>query len=371
MAAAQELPQTHRALILTSTTAPPEIKTIPTPHAVPGSVVVRMQVCNVVSYASKIYNGTLNFPLLIPSVIGSSGIGRIVTVGPDATSLKPGQLVLVDSFIRARDNPSVAFLLGIHEGFSDGSRVLARGEWRDATYAEYAKLPLENCYPLDESKLLSHGLGYTIEELADISRLAVPYGGLADIDIKAGETVIVAPATGPFGGAAVRVALAMGARVIAMGRNAEVLKRIKENNERVEVVPITGDAEGDLKALKQFGPIDAYFDISPPAAAESTHLRSAMLALEHGGRVSLMGGIRSDISIPHALVVHQELQLKGKWMYSREQMRGLIKMVEGGILKIGSGSGRIVQKFALEDWHKAFEAAEGTLGTEKLAIILP
>jgi NADPH:quinone reductase-like Zn-dependent oxidoreductase len=91
------------------------------------------------------------------------------------------------------------------------------GEWRDWTYAEYAKVPLENCFPLDEARLLGSvetgGLGYSLENLTQIPRLLVPHGGLADIKLQAGETIIIAPATGMFGGRAVEVALAMGAKV--------------------------------------------------------------------------------------------------------------------------------------------------------------
>lgn len=92
-----------------------------------------------------------------------------------------------------------------------------RGEWRDWTYAEYAKVPLENCFPLDEERLLGPieegGLGYRVENLTQIPRLLVPNGGLKDINLQAGETIIIAPATGMFGGRAVDVALAMGAKV--------------------------------------------------------------------------------------------------------------------------------------------------------------
>jgi hypothetical protein len=91
------------------------------------------------------------------------------------------------------------------------------GEWRDWTYAEYAKVPLENCVLLDETRLLgpieNGGLGYNVENLTQLHRLLVPYGGLRDIQLQAGETIIIAPATGAFGGRAVEVALAMGAQV--------------------------------------------------------------------------------------------------------------------------------------------------------------
>jgi len=106
---------------------------------------------------------------------------------------------------------------------------------------------LENCSVLDEKRLLGlveeGGLGYQLESLLYIATLLVPYGGLRDINLLAGETIIIAPATGSFGGAAVHVALAMGARVIAMGRNVDTLQRINALSERVEVVPITGDVQ--------------------------------------------------------------------------------------------------------------------------------
>lgn len=109
------------------------------------------------------------------------------------------------------------FLLTRLKGFSDGSKKLMSGEWRDWTYAEYAKVPLENCIPLDEERLLGSvengGLGYSTDNLAQIHRLLVAYGGLNDIGLQAGQTVVIAPATGMFGGRAVEVALAMGAQV--------------------------------------------------------------------------------------------------------------------------------------------------------------
>jgi threonine dehydrogenase-like Zn-dependent dehydrogenase len=268
--------------------------------------------------------------------------------------------------------------MGIHEGHTSGSQKLMRGEWKDATYAEYAKLPLENVYPLDEKRLLGKkeggGLGLELEDLCDLSRLAVPMGGLSDIGVKPGETVIVAPATGPFGGAAVMVAVALGARVIAMGRNLVALERIKEMNERVGTVQITGDMAADLAALQKFGKIDAYFDISPPEAQDSTHLKSAILALRHGGRVSLMGGIGGDIAIPHRAVMHRDLKLKGKWMYDKENVQDLIKMVEIGVLKLGGGEAcgqKVVGKFGLEEWDKAFTAAGENASSGGKALIKP
>ena len=376
MSSTPELPKSQRALVLHSTNEPPKVEVIPTPQPTPGSVIVRILVASVLPYTREIYDGTRQYAFPIPLVIGSSAIGRVAAVGPDTTFLKPGQLVHVDVFARGRDDPTALFLFGVHEGFTEGSKKLMHGEWRDATYAEYAKMPLENCDALDETRLLGSprdgGLGYNIEDLQCISALLVPYGGLRDIDLKAGETVVIAPATGAFGGAAVLVALAMGARVIAIGRNVEALKKVAARSERIEAVPMTGDVQKDMEALREFGPADAFLDISPPAAAKSTHIKSGILSLRHSGRVSLMGGFREDIAIPYSAVMHRNLVLRGKWMYDREYIRALIKMVEIGVLKLGEGAGcKTIGKFELEDWKTAFDTAAENPGMGMQALITP
>ena len=85
-------------------------------------------------------------------------------------------------------------------GFTEGSAKLMRDVFRDWSYAEYCRAPLENLTVLNEAHLTSPqqdgGLGYSLSQLAYASAMMVPYGGLRDIELRAGQTVIVAPATG-------------------------------------------------------------------------------------------------------------------------------------------------------------------------------
>ena len=236
------------------------------------------------------------------------------------------------------------------------------GEWRDSSFAEYVKAPLENCILLPEERLCGGvdrgGLGYEIPQLLAMGKMMVAFGGLRDIRLEAGQTVIVATATGPFGGAAVMVALAMGARVIAMGRNEDTLRTLKGLSERVETVRITGDSAEEIAALAKFGPADAYFDISPPEAVRSSHVRSAMMSLRNGGRVSFMSGFLGDVPLPLRVVMVKDLKLHGKWMYSRDDMVLLVKMVEIGILRLGEESGQHVRGvFGLEEWKEALDVS--------------
>ena len=311
---ASTLPSTMQALVQEVYAEPLKVKDIATPEATPGAAIVRVEIANIVSYMRDIYNGKRKYPYPTPLVVGSSALGRVVAVGPDATSLQPGQLVFVDAVIRGRDDPGAVFLSGVIEGGSEGSKKLMRGEWRNSTFAQYVKAPLECCIPLDEKKLTAKpedgGQGYDLARLAYVSMLLVPFGGFRSINVQPGETVIIAPATGGFGGAAVHMALALGARVIALGRNTESLAKLKKLSDRVETVRMTGNLDEEIAALAKIGKADAFLDISPPAAANSTHMKASILSLRHGGRVSLMGGIRSDVSLPYHFIMRNDITIK-------------------------------------------------------------
>ncbi|KAF4495132.1 alcohol dehydrogenase [Fusarium agapanthi] len=375
MATTAALPKTHRALVLHSTQNPYDISVVTqdTPQPCPGSAVIRVLSAGVLTYADRVYSGRKPYPYPEPFVIGSSAIGRVVAVGRDATSLKPGQLVFFDSFIQARDNPNSLILHGLSGGFDTASNKLMEGEWRDGTYAEYAKVPLENCFPLDENRLTNNraegGLGYSMADLAYLWTISVPFGGLQDIAIRSGEKVIISPAAGTFGSAAVLAALAMGAQVIAVGRNPETLSKVKAlDPERIRTVLNTGHVENDVTELTKDGPADAFFDISPGKAITSTHFKSCILSLRRGGRVSLMGA-HEELKLPTQSIMLNDITVKGKWMYTKDDMRNMVKLVEAGHLKLGAV--QTVGNFPMEKFAEAFEKAAKISGPLSHVIISP
>ncbi|KPM43240.1 hypothetical protein AK830_g3338 [Neonectria ditissima] len=250
------------------------------------------------------------------------------------------------------------------ESLDEGSQALSRVEWRDSTYAEYAKLPLENCHPLDEQRLLGEakdgGLGYSLEDLSHLFSMLIPFGGLADIDVKAGETIIIAPATGRYGSAAVHVALAIGARVIAIGRNGTVLSQLGAISSRLSTVRVTNDIDADTEALRSVAPkgVDAFWDMSPPVAGSSTHFRSCLNVLKNGGRITLMGSVASGVSFSYMDLLMGKLTIKGTWMCTRDETIRLLRMVESGALPLGAKAGMgPVRSFRLEQWKEALDAA--------------
>ncbi|KAI1504997.1 GroES-like protein [Biscogniauxia marginata] len=368
-----DLPTQHRALVLETVADGFRLKNVPTPRPGPGSAIVRIEAAGVLSYHREIYNGERGYAFPTPLVGGCSAIGRVAAAGPDATALRPGQLVYVDCVIRARDDPDAHFLSAIHEGATAGAKKLSHDVWRDGAFAEYARVPLENCVPLDEARLCG-GLGYSVPDLMYMSWLLVGYGGLRDIGLEPGETVVVCPATGGFGGAGVQVAVAMGARAIAMGRDEAELARLRAHalagspGASVEVVKMTGDEMADAEALRALGTVDAVLDFSPPQASRSPHLRSAVRALRRGGRVSLMGFSENPI-IPW-VVVDKNISFRGKLMYEREDMVQFVKMLERGLFP-RAGALVDTRAFPLQDWKAGLDAAAEHTGIGKSVIFTP
>ncbi|KAI0896626.1 putative quinone oxidoreductase [Annulohypoxylon nitens] len=366
------IPPTHRALVLDTIEDGFHVKTVPTPQVGLGNAIVHITAAGIISYHREVYNGGRHYNFPKPIVGGISAIGRVAALGPDSTALKIGQLVLVDCVIHSRDNPDDLFLTAIHEGLTPGSKKLITDVWRDGTWAEYAKVPLENCFALDEERLCGT-LGYKIPELLYMSYLLVAYGGLRDIRVEPGETIIIVPATGGFGGAGVMAAVAMGARVIAAGRNEKELARIQEvvrkgfPNGCVETVKLTGDELVDAEAMKAFGTVDAVLDLSPPQAMNEHYVQSGVHALRRNGRVSLMGWMHNVIV---RTFIGKNITLKGKLMYEREDILNFIKMMERGLFPRGENFVDL-KTFKMEDWKEALDVGAEHTGIAKFVVFAP
>ena len=354
---------TYRAIVVDSHSSPPTLKNLPRPTPTNGEVLVRILAASFLSYTKQILDGTRQYPLSLPFTPGFSAIGRVEEPGPDAVSLTKGQLVYCDIMLRGRDDPDVQMLIGVHGGGYPAAQKLMEGPWRNCSFAELAKFPLENVFALDEEALLKQR-GYSVADLSYLGTCLVPYGGLAEM-VSAGDTVIVAPATGKFGGAAVTAALAMGTKVIAAGRNETILsafEKVYGPTGRMETVVLTGDAAKDTQNLRRHSRggkgVDAYIDFSPPWAGESTHFGAAVGALRRNGRVSLMGGITGTVAVPYSFVMHNNIHLSGRFMYERAHILQAIKMVECGNLLIGQEKAGIESTgYGLDKFGEALEKA--------------
>jgi D-arabinose 1-dehydrogenase-like Zn-dependent alcohol dehydrogenase len=174
------------------------------------------------------------------------------------------------------------------------------------------------------------------------------------------------------------VAVALGAHVIALGRSAAKLQTISDalaktypHSPRIQIVETSGDAAAVIAAIRAALPpgspgADAFFDISPGAGVQPGHIVPAFAALRPGAKAILMGAIWGDLQVNYASLLFRSITVKGQYMYAREQVEQMLRMVEAGVVRIGKLAGHEVQgEFALEDWEAAFAALKGTEGCGK------
>jgi alcohol dehydrogenase len=339
------------------------IEEIPDPKPGPGDAVVQVLAVPVLGYMKDVLSGKRNYPLLLPLAPGTGAIGKVLAVGPDATRLKVGQLVYCDPTVRSRDDsiaPDIMLQGLIAPG--EGAQRL-QSYFRNGAFAQQMLLPLENASALDGLE------GFDPAQLSWISTFLVPYGGLLAAGLQAGETVLISGATGHFGGAAVAVALAMGAaRVIAPGRNQKALDELRRRfGARVSTVQLTGDEREDRQLMQRAAgsAIDKVLDILPPIN-NGAPVRAAALAVRAYGTVVLMGGVNANLDLPYAEIMRNSITIRGQFMYPRSAPRQLSALIRAGLLSLQDLE---TKTFALHEINAAIEHAAATYAPWQKTVI--
>lgn len=362
---------THKAYILESPNTPLKEVTLPTPTPAVDQVLVDVLVTRV--FPAQRYAHVPAYPI----VPGTGAIGRIASVGsPNTSDFQPGQLVFCDSVIRARDDPDGqrSALQSLIAPSEKATKIL-REKYRNGSWAEKMLIPIECVTPLDEELLIGE-LGYEIPDLIWLNNILTVMGGYERVGFKAGETVVVAPATGTFGSWAVKVALALGAgRVVVVGRNQEALGQLEKMDlVRVKAVVRSGDAEKDQAAIVKASTwansngADVYFDWTPRGALDALHFNPCLASVKEGGRVCLMGGIGNPIPLNYTEVVRKNWTIVGQFMYNRDTIGRGVRMLASGVLDV---KGMRVEKFGWGEMEKAMEAVASGKVWSRIVVMTP
>jgi len=345
-----------------------DIQTLPDPRPASGDVVIDMVAAGVAGYAANVFSGSRNYLLELPAAPGPGGVGRVRATGPDSTKLQPGDWVFVDSTIRSRDNAANPEQILLGWTYRTPAALPLHRHYRHGSFAEQLLVPTENATPLGDIDAAD------ASRWTALSRLLVPYGGLLAGNLSPGETLVVNGATGGFGGAAVAVALAMGAgRIVATGRNAQTLGDLSARlGPRVRTVQFAGSEAEDRRLIAEAagGPIDMVLDFLPREAS-AAQARAAVLSVRLGGRVILMGGLRGeqgDLGLNYNWLMHNETTVRGVWMYQKDAIPRMIRMVRAGLIDLGQYQ---VSEFALDEANLAVAHAAANAGPRQLTVLRP
>jgi len=358
-----------KAVVFEKTGAPLALRDVPAPTLGTGEVIVDVFADQVLSYAGEVFGGQRPYPFDLPAVPGPGPIGRVRSMGNDATKLQIGDWVYCDPTIRARDDamtPDV-MLQGLIAPGPGPKRLQA---WvGDGGWAEQIRVPTENVTPLGQVD------PNTAIQWCALGTLLVPFGGLLAAELQAGETLLVHGATGSFGSAGVAVALAMGAGcVVACGRNQTVLDDlVRRFGKRVRAVPLSDDTASDHAAMKAAAPgaIDCVLDIMPPQVS-ALAVRAAVMTLRPNGRVALMGGVGmeggEDLPLPYPWLMRNDITVRGKWMYPREAPGRMVSLIRAGLLDLGHFA---ATTFPLEQVVEAVGHAAANAGPFRMTLLRP
>lgn len=336
------------------------------PEVRPGTVVVRIEASSLLSYQKAYVAGDL--PAYQPPdhvfTIGSNCIGMIHAVGRDVWHLQAGQRVAVSPHIVAHERVAepAEFLLGLTAYGQTARRMQV--DFPDGTFAEYVLVPAACATPVPGLADLEPA------QLVVATRFLVPFGGLVRGRLTAGETVIVSGATGAFGSAATLLALALGAgRVIAAGRNREALAAVaRAGGARVVPVALAGNVEADAAALRTAadGGADLAFDMVGRATDPAATL-AALHGLRRGGRLVLMGSMTAPLPLDYRMVMMNNLEIIGQFMYPGDAFRRLLELVRTGLLDLRAIAPRV---FPLAELPAALDAA-ATAGSLECVVVRP
>lgn len=356
-------PTTKRTLVLEEFGKGLTLKESPLPAGSPpaGTVLVQVLTSTVRPHYRDGFGGKQILPFPLPYTPGNAGVGRVISAGPDAVSLRAGQLVLLDGCVRARDDPGAAVLMGMFN--MGGPRTAGLFDAWPGLFSSVAYLPLENCLPLDEGVLCGPRMGYSPADLTYVERMGLGLAAVRAAGLHPGHTVVVAPSTGQYSGVAAEMAAQVGCRVVAVTRSPANLGRLADlYPDRVVPLVLAGDVDADVATVAELCPsgVDAYIDVSPPAlTAHPHHFAVGVASVRPGGTVVLLGAL-GDVSVPYASLMLRGVSVKGQFMYSRSQLADVIKMVETGVVRLGPSAGHetVGGPFGLDDWDQAVRAAE-------------
>lgn len=333
--------------------SPLQYRDVPVPEIRPGSVLVRIETSSLMSYLKDYIEGRLKTYLPPQGAFtpGGNGFGVIEAVGRDVWHLKPGQRVILSSYLLAADNvvDKGQILIGVTQFGGIGAAMQA--DWPDGTLADYALFPVSAVTPVEDLD------DVPAEQFSIISRCVVPYGGLVRGRLAVGETVVINGITGAYGTAAALVALAMGAgRVVGAGRNKRKLDAISSALDgRIKTVAMSGDVKLDTLALREAagGGAELAFDMVGQAGDTNATL-AALGSLKRNGRLVLMGSMTVPLSVNYLQLMRNNLEIIGHFMYEADAHLKVLNLLRTKRLDLSPIEPKI---YAMRRLPDAMEAA--------------
>ncbi len=270
-----------------------------------------------------------------PRVIGHEYVGEIVEIGSNVNNWKIGDIVSGEGHI----------VCGKCRNCLAGNGHLCKetvgvGVNRDGAFAQYLVIPQENVRKCEKD---------IPEELYSIFD---PFGNAVHTALSfelTGEDVLITGA-GPIGIMAAAVCKHVGARrVVITDINDERLELAK----KLGIQYTINTSKENLSDIMERLSIKEGFDVGLEMSGSEIALNTMIDHMIHGGKIALLGLLKSDSKVDWSKIIFNGLIIKG--IYGREMHETWYKMsamLQGGL----DISNIITHRMDITEYEKGFEA---------------
>ena len=283
-------------------------ETVPDPAPGAGEVVVKVHACSICGSDLHAYHGK-HPRLTFPRVLGHEFAGEIVATG-NGSRFRVGQRVCCD----------IDLPCGTCGPCRDGRSNICEslktmGFDCDGAYAEYARVPESNLYPLPGS--------VTFDQASAVQVLGISYHAVADrVKPRAGEKIAVIGA-GPVGLGAALIAGSMGAEITIL----EPLQYRLVLALKLGIPHAWNPGEGDLRERALAATGGRGFDrvIECVGGFQERTVADAVRMVKRGGQITVVGTFPGNrATIPVAYLKDREIDLN----FSRGNFRAFAPCLE-------------------------------------------
>lgn len=269
----------------------------------------------------------------VPMVIGHEFVGRVVEVGSAVQGLVVGDRVSGEGHVTC----------GFCRNCRAGRRHLCRntigvGVNRQGCFAEYLSLPAANAFKIPD------GISDEIASIFD------PFGNAVHTALSfdlVGEDVLITGA-GPIGIMATAIAKHVGARHVVI---TDVNEYRLELARAMGATRVVNPKKQDLRRVMAELGMTEGFDVGLEMSGNAAAFQSMLEAMNHGGRVALLGIFPEPVGIDWGLVIFKGLLVKG--IYGREMYETWYKMTS--MLQSGLDiQGVITHRLKMADYEEGF-----------------
>ncbi len=309
---------------------------VPRPEIGPNDLLVKIRKTAICGTDVHIYNWDAwsQATIPVPMTIGHEFVGVVEEVGSHVRGFEVGDRVSGEGHITC----------GHCRNCRAGKRHLCRntigiGVNRNGAFAEFLSIPADNAFKLKDA--ISDDIASYLDPLGNAAHTALSFD-------LVGEDVLITGA-GPIGVMAAAICKHVGARNVvvtdinpyrldlAKKMGADIALDVREGRIRDTMGPL-GMTEG--------------FDVGLEMSGVPSAFQEMIGAMNHGGRIAMLGIPPSDMSIDWNQVIFKGLVLKG--IYGREMFETWYKM--SSMLQSGLDvSPLLTHRFPIDDFQEGFD----------------